>query len=61
VKEKIKGRRKFRGRLVAAEAEGITVEVEGERCEVPLAAIARANLEYDFGNAAPGASSEEHD
>lgn len=46
--EKIQGRRRFRGVLVAADEQRIVVAVDGEEVSIPLAEIARANLEYDF-------------
>lgn len=42
------GRRTFRGVLVAAEADSIIVESGGERARLPLAALAKAHVVYDF-------------
>lgn len=45
------GRRKFTGKLVAAQATTIILELpEGERVELPLAEVAQANVVYDFGD-----------
>lgn len=46
--EKIQGRRRFRGVLIAADESQVTLQVDGEFMVLPLAAIARANLEYKF-------------
>jgi ribosome maturation factor RimP len=42
------GRRVFRGVLVAAEPDSITVESSGERVTLQLAALAKAHVVYDF-------------
>jgi len=47
-KEKINGRRHFRGVLVGADGEGITLVVDGESFFIPYDKIKRANLEYRF-------------
>ena len=47
-KEQLRGRKRFRGRLMAADEEGVWVEVDGERFFIPHQDIARTNLEYSF-------------
>jgi ribosome maturation factor RimP len=42
------GRRVFRGLLVAAQPDSITLESGGERVTLPLAALAKAHVVYDF-------------
>jgi ribosome maturation factor RimP len=42
------GRRVFRGILIGAEPDSITVESSGERVTLPLAALAKAHVVYDF-------------
>ncbi len=42
------GRRTFRGVLVAAEPDSICVESGGELVKLPLAALAKAHVVYDF-------------
>lgn len=45
----LEDRRSFRGVLVAAGEDSITLEVEGgRRVSLPLSAVARANVVYDF-------------
>ena len=45
------GRRNFRGVLVAAGPDSITLETaDGERATLPLAALAKAHVVYDFAN-----------
>lgn len=45
----LEDRRSFRGVLVAAGEDSITLEVEGgRRVSLPLSAMARANVVYDF-------------
>jgi ribosome maturation factor RimP len=46
--EKIQGRRRFRGLLIAADDSQITLQVNGELVVIPLGGIVRANLEYEF-------------
>ncbi len=47
-KEKIGERRNFRGVLLGADEQGITLLVEGESVFIPHSQIKRANLEYQF-------------
>jgi len=43
------GRRNFRGRLTAAETESVTLELaDGGSVALPLAALAKANVVYNF-------------
>jgi ribosome maturation factor RimP len=45
------GRRNFRGVLVAAGPDSITLEsADGENATLPLAALAKAHVVYDFAN-----------
>ena len=45
------GRRNFRGVLVAAGPDSITLEsTDGESATLPLAALAKAHVVYDFAN-----------
>ena len=45
------GRRNFRGVLVAAGPDSITVEsADGENATLPLTALAKAHVVYDFAN-----------
>jgi ribosome maturation factor RimP len=47
------GRRRFRGTLAAAGAEAIAVEdPDAGRVEIPLGAIEKANVDYDFSRPA---------
>ena len=46
--EPIDGRRNFKGVLLGLEGEKVRLEMEGELCEIPLAGIAKANLEIEF-------------
>ncbi len=46
--EKLEGRRHFRGKLVGADSEGITLVVDGNSVFIPHGKIKRANLEYRF-------------
>jgi ribosome maturation factor RimP len=46
--EKINGSRHFKGKLIGADSEGITLLVEGESVFIPHGKIKRANLEYIF-------------
>ena len=46
--EKISGRRHFKGKLIGADSQGITMVVEGESVFIPHEKIKRANLEYIF-------------
>ncbi|MGI9246417.1 MAG: ribosome maturation factor RimP [Steroidobacteraceae bacterium] len=41
-------RRRFKGRLLASDAEAIEVEVEGRKHRLPLAGIRKAHLAPDF-------------
>jgi len=45
---KVQGRRRFRGLLLAADERELTLDCNGESVVIPVAGIARANLEYDF-------------
>lgn len=47
-KEPISGRKRFRGKLVAADEQGVGVEVDDELFFIRHQDIARANLEYQF-------------
>jgi len=47
-KEKIRDRKNFRGVLVGADQQGITLVVDGESVFIPHEKIKRANLEYQF-------------
>ncbi len=42
--EPIDGRKNFTGRLLAADAEAISIESEGEPAEIPLDLVSRSNL-----------------
>ena len=45
----LEGRRSFRGVLADAASDSITLELEGgERVTLPLAALAKATVVYDF-------------
>ena len=46
--EKINERRNFKGKLVGADAQGITLVIDGESVFIPHNKIKRANLEYQF-------------
>ena len=46
--EKIAGRKKFRGTLLAADEEQVVLRLEHENVSIPLSGIRRANLEYNF-------------
>ena len=43
-REPIAGRRNFKGRLCAVDADSIQVEVDGEQTEIPLVRVHRSNL-----------------
>lgn len=44
----LEGRRRFRGRLLALEAETLTLAVEGGEVAIPLAEVAKAHTVYRF-------------
>jgi len=46
--EPIEKRRQFKGRLLRMQEEGIEIETDGEVFRIPLASIAKANLELEF-------------
>ncbi len=46
--EPIENRRQFKGRLLKMQEEGIEIETDGEVFHIPLASIAKANLELEF-------------
>jgi len=46
--EKINQRRNFRGKLVGADSQGITLVINSESVFIPHNKIKRANLEYRF-------------
>lgn len=46
--EGLSERKSFSGVLVGCEDGQVALEVEGVRCRIPLAALAKANLIYDF-------------
>lgn len=50
------GRRRFRGRLLAFDGGRARVEVDGQQVEIPFAAVAKANLIYQFSRADFGRS-----
>jgi ribosome maturation factor RimP len=45
--EPVAGRKKLKGLIVGADAEGVTVRVDGQELKAPHGSIARANLEYE--------------
>jgi len=47
-REKIQGRRNFRGNLVGADEQGITLVIDGESFFIPHLQIKRAHLDYQF-------------
>ena len=47
-REDLDGKKRFRGKLTAADEAGVTVETEGIIIRIPHELIARANLEYEF-------------
>jgi ribosome maturation factor RimP len=51
-REPIAGRRKFQGRILRADEQGVTVEVDGSEVTVAHGNIAKANLEYAFDDKA---------
>jgi len=42
----VEGRKKFTGRIVEANGEAVTLEVDGERLRFEYERIAKANLKY---------------
>ena len=46
--EKINDRKNFRGKLVGADDQGITLVINGDSVFIPHCKIKRANLEYRF-------------
>jgi ribosome maturation factor RimP len=42
--EPIDGRRNFTGRLLAADADAVSIESDGERIEIPFGLVSRSNL-----------------
>ena len=46
--EPIDGRRNYQGRLLGCEDDEVRVEVDGVEHRVPIAAIERANVKYQF-------------
>jgi ribosome maturation factor RimP len=44
----IDNRRNFKGKLLEIFDGGIRVEIDGEVITIPLANVAKANLEYEF-------------
>jgi len=47
LRDPVDGRRKLKGPIVGADAEGVTVLVDGREIKVPHGLISRANLEYE--------------
>ena len=47
LREPVAGRKKLKGVIVGADADGVTVLVEGRELMVPHGSISRANLEYE--------------
>lgn len=46
-------RRNFRGQLLGIDGETVRIEVDGSELQLPHAEIAKANVVYHFGDAAP--------
>ncbi len=51
LKEGVQGRRNYRGTILAAENDTITMDVDGQKFVLPLADLDKANLEFDLKNA----------
>jgi len=48
--DSVDGRTFFNGIIAEANEETVTMDNDGERIELPYGAIAKANLEFEFGN-----------
>jgi ribosome maturation factor RimP len=46
----VDGRTSFNGIIAEANEKTVTMDNEGERIDVPYGVIAKANLEFEFGN-----------
>src|SRR5215470_11015447 len=49
----LSGRRNFAGTIVSADAEHVTLDVDGTPFTLPVADVDRANLEYTFPSSSP--------